>query len=104
MSTWIVLLAVSIGTYALRASMFVILGGRVLPAWTERPMTFVAPAAIAALTISMLFTHDQTVDPAPLRELAAVAAGFVAVRRTGNVMYAFVVGLPVFWVGGLLVG
>jgi branched-subunit amino acid transport protein len=104
MSTWIILLAVAGGTYALRASMFVLLGGRALPAWTERPMTFVAPAAIAALTISMLFTRDQALDPAPLRELAAVAAGFVAVRRTGNVMHAFIVGLPVFWLAGLLIG
>ena len=104
MTTWIVLLAVGVGTYALRASMFIVLGRHALPAWTARPMAFIAPAAIAALTCSMLFTHDQAIDPAPLQELAAVAAGFLAVRRTGNVMSAFVTGLPVFWALGLVVG
>ena len=104
MSTWIVLLAVGAGTYALRASMFVVLGRRSLPTWTERPMALVAPAAIAALTVSMLLTSNQSVDAAPTKELAAVIIGFIAVRRTGNVMWAFVAGLPVYWLTALAIG
>jgi branched-subunit amino acid transport protein len=104
MSTWIVLLAVGAGTYALRASMFVVLGRRSLPGWTERPMALVAPAAIAALTVSMLLTSRQSVDAAPTKELLAVLVGFLTVRRTGNVMWAFVAGLPVYWLTALVIG
>ena len=104
MSAWIVLVAVATGTYALRASMFVVLGRRNLPAWTERPMALVAPAAIAALTVSMLLTSDQSFDAAPVEELLAVLVGFLAVRRTGNVMWAFAAGLPVYWMMALVIG
>lgn len=98
MTAWIVIAAVGLGTYALRASMFVALGRRSLPAWTESPMALVAPAAVAALTASLVFTRHGSIEPAPLAEIAAVGAGFLAVRRTGNVMHAFAVGLPVVWV------
>ena len=98
MNAWIVILAVGAGTYLFRASMFVVLGRRNLPAWTMTPMSLVAPAAFAALVASLLFTRGGRVDAVPVAELAAVVAGFLTVRRTGNVMHAFVAGMPVFWV------
>lgn len=104
MTPWIVMFAVGLGTYGLRASMFVVLGRRSLPAWTTDPMSFVAPAAIAALTASMLFTSGGAIEVPPVAELGAVAAGFAAVRRSGNVAHAFAAGLPVFWLLSALVG
>ena len=104
MTAWIVILAVALGTYAMRASMFLVLGRRSLPAWTDLPMSFVAPAAIAALTASMLFTSGGAIDAPPLAELVAVGCGFAVVRRTGNVAHAFAAGLPVFWSLSLLLG
>lgn len=97
MNAWIVILAVGAGTYLFRASMFVVLGRRSLPAWTATPMGLVAPAAVAALVASLLFTSGRQVGAVPVAELAAVAAGFLAVRHSGNVMHAFVAGMPVFW-------
>ena len=97
MTAWLVIIAVGLGTYALRASMFVLLGSRALPRWTATPMALVAPAAMAALVASLLFTDGDRVAIAALPELAAVAVGFLAVRRSGNVMHAFVAGLPVMW-------
>jgi branched-subunit amino acid transport protein len=96
-TAWIVILSVAGGTYALRASMFVLLGSRTLPTWTTAPMALVAPAAIAALVASLLFTSGGRLAVAGLPELAAVVVGFVAVRRSGNVMHAFVFGLPAMW-------
>ena len=97
MTAWFVLVAGALGTYALRASMFVMLGSRRLPAWTATPMGLVAPAAIAALVTSMLALRGgEPVVPAGA-ELVAVIAGFLAVRRTGNVMHAFAAGMPVMW-------
>ena len=97
MSAWIVILGVAVGTYLLRVSMFVLLGNRSLPSWTDAPMSLVGPAAIAALAASMSFTHQGTPNTPPGAELVALCAGFLAVRRTGNVMTAFLVGMPVFW-------
>ncbi len=97
MTTWIVILTIGAATYVLRASMFVVLGGRTLPTWLDRPMAVVAPAAVAAVVGAMTLTSDGRIEPIAAAQLAAVAAGFVAVRRTGNVMLAFVVGLPVMW-------
>jgi branched-subunit amino acid transport protein len=93
-----VVLAAGGGTYLLRVSMFVVLGARAIPPWAEPVLSLVAPAAVAALTASMLLTTEGELRPMPLAELIAVAAGFVAVRRTGQLMHAFVVGLPVLWV------
>jgi branched-subunit amino acid transport protein len=96
-SAWLVIAGVAVGTYALRVSMVVALAGRELPAWTDRPMRLVGPAAVAALVAMMLLVSDGSRDPAPTAELVASAVGFAAVRRTGNLMHAFVAGLPVYW-------
>ncbi len=98
MSAWLALAAIGIGTYALRASMFVALGNRQVPAWLERPMSMVGPAAIAALVASMLFTSGGSVAIGSLPTIVATAAAYVVVRRTGNVMHAFAVGMPVLWI------
>lgn len=96
--TWVVIIAVIAGTYLLRASMLVALGNRRLPGWTDRPMALVSPAAIAALVASSLAIRDGNVAVPPLPEIVAVAAGYLAVRRSGNLMHAFALGLPVLWV------
>ena len=102
MTAWLVILAIGLGSFAFRASMFVLLSDRELPAWTATPMTLVAPAAIAALVASMVLTHEGRARLPVAPELVAMAAGFVVVRRTGNVMHAITVGLPVFWVASLV--
>ena len=103
MSAWIVILGVAAGTYALRVSMFVLLGNRSLPSWTDTPMALIGPAAIAALAASMSFTHQGRAGAPPVAELVALGAGFLAVRRSGNVMTAFLAGMPAFWVVEALV-
>ena len=96
MSTWLVIAAVGLGTYAMRASMFLFAGEREFPAWLEGSLALAGPAAIAALVATMVLVQDGTlaVEPAPT---AAVVVGFLVVRRTGNVIHAFVAGLPTFW-------
>ena len=95
--TWIVICSIGLGTYLLRVSMFALIGSRPIPARLDDALAFVGPAAIAALVATMLLTTHGQVTAAPLPEVAAVTAGFLAVRRTGNVMHAIVVGLPVLW-------
>lgn len=97
MTGWVVVVAVGLGTYALRASMFVVLGDRRLPAWTERPLAFVGPAAIGALVGGMVLTSHGTYQPAGAAELVAVGTSFVVVRRTGDVARGLLVGFPLLW-------
>jgi hypothetical protein len=52
----------------------------------------------------MLMTDAGAVALPAAPEFLAVATGFAAVRRTGNVMHAFAAGLPVFWVASAVLG
>lgn len=97
MSTWLIIAAIGVGTYALRASMFVTLGSRTIPAWLHDPMSLVGPAAIATLVGSMLLTSDGALAIGSIPTVVATVAAFAIVRRTGNVMHAFFVGMPVVW-------
>lgn len=99
-----VIAAVGLGTYALRASMFVILGGRTPPPWLRTALSFVGPSALAALVGGLLFTTDGSASVGSVPAIAAAASAFVVVRRSGDVMHALVVGLPVFWVSTALLG
>ena len=47
---------------------------------------------------TLLFTRAGSLDVRPGPELVAIAAGYLAVRRSGNVIHAFSVGLPVVWI------
>lgn len=98
MTALIVFAALGIGTYLIRASMLVALGDRTLPAWVTQAMTYVGPAAIAALVASAAFTSGGRVDALPISQLCAIALGFVVVRRTGNILHALTVGFPALWI------
>ena len=97
MTAWLVVLAVGLIGYALQATILVAVARRPLTERVLLPMRLVGPAALAALTATLVFTHGGTLRAVPVAELAAIVAGTLAVRRTGTVAHAFVVGLPVFW-------
>lgn len=97
MSTVAVIATIGLGTYALRASMFVVLGRRTPPEWMRTPLAFVGPAAIAALVGTGLLTSSGRVSIGSIGAVVAAAVAFAVVRRTDNVMHAFTVGLPVYW-------
>ncbi|MFK8023798.1 MAG: AzlD domain-containing protein [Ilumatobacter sp.] len=98
MNAWIAILGVGFGTYALRSTMFMVLRDRAVPGWAERPLTHLGPAAIGALLASMMFVAQQSPTMPRVGALAALTAGFAVVRRTGNVVHALTVGLPVLWI------
>lgn len=93
MTTWAIIVAIGLGTYALRVCMLFVLAGRSLPRRAGSAIGLVAPAALSALVSTMLVQADATAGGA---DIVAVVAGFVAVRRTGNALHAFAVGLPVY--------
>jgi branched-subunit amino acid transport protein len=97
MTAWMVVLAIGVIGYAMRALILVTVATRPLSDHVLVPMSFVGPAALAALTATLVFTQGGTLRSVPIAELVAIVAGTLAVRRTGEVVHAFVVGLPVFW-------
>lgn len=104
MTSWIVILAVGAGSYAMRAVMLVAVATKPLSARYQETMSYVAPAAVAALAASMAFTKSGSVHMLPLAEITALVAAFVAVRHTGKVLHAITVGFPVFWLLSALAG
>ena len=95
MSALTIIIVAAVGTFALRASMLVVLAGRRIPASVQARLVLVGPAAIAALCAASL-------GPGPERrvswvEVVAADAAFLTVRRSRNVVHAFVVGLPLIW-------
>lgn len=98
MTTWLVVLAVGLGTYAFRAAMFAIVGACDVPEWAQRPLAYVSPAALGALVGGMLLTaHGSAVMPG-LAEAGAAVVSFVTVRRSGNVAVGLVTGFLALWV------
>ena len=98
MSTWIVILAIGVGTYAFRSAAFALVGTRGLPEWTDKPLALVAPAAISALVATMVLTDHGVPRVPAVPEVCALAATIVAVRRTGNIAAGLVCGVPVLWI------
>ena len=97
MTAWLVICAVGLGTYAFRAVTFAVVSARGLPAWAERPLAFVSPAALGALVGGMLLTTHGSAELPALTEASAAVAAFVTVRRTGNIARGLIVGFVVLW-------
>ncbi len=91
-----VLAAASLGTYAARSGLILLLADRTLPPFVERALANVGPAVLAALTVSLAF-GDGGVGAAALAELAArgIAAIVAAWRR--DLIWTFVAGMGTLW-------
>ena len=97
MSAWFVILTVGVCSYVLRAVMLVTVTTKPLPSRFDSALRLVGPAAMGALVATLTLTRTGAIQPAPFAELIAIGIGFITVRRTGNVMHAFVTGLPTLW-------
>lgn len=97
MTAALVIAAIALGSFAMRATMLATVNVRPLPRRAQDALAFVAPAAIAALTASMVFTRQGNVQAAPVAELAALVVAFVVVRRTGQLLHGMVAGLLLLW-------
>ncbi len=95
---WILILALALGTWLMRA-LPIMLHGRVSPKpWTERLLRYVPVAALTALVVPgalYLHTGDQY-QFAPAR-LVAMLAAFAAALKTKNVIVTLAVGMGVLW-------
>lgn len=94
----LILFAIGLGTYALRAS-FLVTASHQLPAPAARLLPHVGPAVLAAITLPALFAprgQMSLVETVPA--LLAAAATWVLWRRTTSLPLALFGGLTLWWV------
>ncbi len=98
MRIWLIIAGAGIVTYLTRAS-FIVLGDRVtLPPIAERSLSYVAPAAFAAISVPLILGGDGFAgfnEDVP-RILAATAAGAV-VWKTRNIPLSLLAGMCTLW-------
>jgi branched-subunit amino acid transport protein len=103
-TAWLVVISVGLGTYAFRAAMFAIVGAHDVPAWAQRPLAYVSPAALGALVGGMLLTAHGSAEVPGFAEGAAAVVSFATVRRSGNVAVGIVTGFLSLWAIGAFSG
>jgi branched-subunit amino acid transport protein len=89
-AAWACVIAVGVGTFALKAVGPVGVSGRKLPAHVVELLDMVAPAILAALVVTETFAHGRSlvVDA----RLAGVAAGLVAIVFRAPIWLVVLVG------------
>ena len=92
MSALVPILAMAGSVYSLRIAGLLLAGRTVPPSW-ERALGFVPVATLTALVVSSLIGRT---DEAPVRLVAALAAGLVG-RRSGRAWLCILVGMALYW-------
>jgi branched-subunit amino acid transport protein len=77
---WLIVLAVGLGTMAIKAAGPVLLGDRPLPSSVQRVVALLAPALLAALVATAAFASGQELALDARAAGLAVAAVAIAVR------------------------
>ncbi|MEX2562796.1 MAG: AzlD domain-containing protein [Nitriliruptoraceae bacterium] len=92
MSWWLVFLVGGAGTYALRASVWVLLpAARQLPRWVTQALALLPAAALAALAAPALLAPGGELNLIGSRAIAGALALAVAIK-TRNVLATLAVG------------
>ena len=94
MTAFVVVIAVGLISYLFRTSMLLAAAHGGVPPVLERAGRFAVPTAFSVIAVGALTGAPGGVAVAPV---AGVFAGGLAVRRTGSVHAALLVGLPVLW-------
>lgn len=89
-------------TFLLRSSM-TWAGGAVASPRVAAWIALVTPAVLTAMVASALVLDHGVVHRPGVADATAVVVAIVAVRRTGNVSTALLVGLPVYWSASMLI-
>jgi branched-subunit amino acid transport protein len=96
---WFVILALGLGSFALRFVFLGIVGDRDLPEWLLRHLRYTAVAVLPGLVAPMILWPGATGGvPDPAR-LAAAAAALGCGVLTKNVLLSMLVGAATLWVG-----
>lgn len=92
---WFVVGLAGLGTWAMRASLIVLLGRVAVPPLLERSFRYVAPSVMAAICVPAFIAPAGTVMMSAPHILAGALAGLVA-WRFGSFLATLAVGLAAF--------
>ncbi|MGB0497741.1 MAG: AzlD domain-containing protein [Rubricella sp.] len=90
---WIVIVAMGIGTFALRYSFLGLMGGRQFPGWAMRLLRYVPVAVMPGLVAPLVLFPEATGGEPDAARLGAAAAAVIVGAATRNVLGAIVAGL-----------
>jgi branched-subunit amino acid transport protein len=95
MQSWLVVLALSVGTFLIRYSFIGLFANRDMPAWLSHSLQLIVPAIFAAIVAGGVAISGGQFGGWPLwpRYLAASVALCVAVQTKGNVLLTVVSGM-----------
>ena len=80
--SWLVVVVLALGTFAIRMSVLGGMNNRTFPPWVERALNLVLPAMFAAIAAPMLLLSDGMIDVRHNlpKVIAAATALFIAMR------------------------
>jgi len=93
---WLVVVAMAVGTFALRFSVLGGMGERRFSPWVERGLTLVLPAIFAAIAAPMLLQVEG--DPqlrANAPKIAAACVALIVATRIRNYLVPLLIGMAV---------
>lgn len=91
---WLVVIAMAVGTFAIRLSVLGGMHNRTFAPWVERALTLVLPAIFAAIAAPMLIFADGAVDwHANAPKLLAAAVTLVSALRRRGYLLPLVLGM-----------
>ena len=99
MSTWsavLIVAAVGLMTYSMRAVVIVAMAKRTIPAPIERALRSVGPAVLAALAVNLAAGGDGGPDLELAEAVALVVAGGTA-WRSRNLIVTLIAGMATLW-------
>ncbi len=102
MNVFFAIFITGVGTYLMRGSFIFLLAERQFPPLAVRTLTYVAPAVMGALVMSMLTTPEGSIQIG-IPEFAGLAAAAILAGMTRNHIVTLTGGLSIFWLGLWLV-
>lgn len=90
-------IAVGVITYVMRAGLILALADAQLPAWLLRALRYVAPAVLAALTVTLVADPDAANRGIALPEIVGLLVAAPVAWKTKNLAATLVIGMSAFW-------
>lgn len=97
-TTLIAVIFVGVVTYAMRAGLILALADAELPTWLVRALRYVAPAVLAALTVTLIADPDAANRGIAWPEVAGLLVAGPIAWKTKNLVITLAAGMAAFWI------
>ncbi|MGI9622088.1 MAG: AzlD domain-containing protein [Acidimicrobiales bacterium] len=97
MNAYVVVASTALGLLLVRALPLVAGSTGSMPPWLRSSLGFVGPAALGAIVATMTLAPAGSLANANVPLCCAAIGAFLAVRRSGRILHAYVAGFPIYW-------